>query len=153
MENTEKEITSDEPKYRGLKAMPFVIGNETFEKLGTLGTSSNLLVYLTTVFNMDTITSTNLINIFNGTCNFGTLLGAFLSDTYFGRYKTLGFASISSFLGYAHTDTHSSNLNPSSPPLWIKGVLLMQRSDPMANGFPAKWLWTTSSWSQWHKTM
>ncbi|THF94252.1 hypothetical protein TEA_011478 [Camellia sinensis var. sinensis] len=98
MENTEKEITSDEPKYRGLKAMPFVIGNETFEKLGTLGTSSNLLVYLTTVFNMDTITSTNLINIFNGTCNFGTLLGAFLSDTYFGRYKTLGFASISSFL-------------------------------------------------------
>ncbi|CAL5441402.1 unnamed protein product [Camellia sinensis] len=73
--------------------------NETFEKLGTLGTSSNLLVYLTTVFNMDTITSTNLINIFNGTCNFGTLLGAFLSDTYFGRYKTLGFASISSFLG------------------------------------------------------
>ncbi|KAI7986418.1 Protein NRT1/ PTR FAMILY 2.11 [Camellia lanceoleosa] len=99
MENTEKEITSDEPKYRGLKAMPFVIGNETFEKLGTLGTSSNLLVYLTTVFNMDTITSTNLINIFNGTCNFGTLLGAFLSDTYFGRYKTLGFASISSFLG------------------------------------------------------
>ncbi|CAL5444752.1 unnamed protein product [Camellia sinensis] len=26
MENTEKEITSDEPKYRGLKAMPFVIG-------------------------------------------------------------------------------------------------------------------------------
>ncbi|CAL5444751.1 unnamed protein product [Camellia sinensis] len=96
MENTEKEITSDEPKYRGLKAMPFVIGNETFEKLGTLGTSSNLLVYLTTVFNMDTITSTNLINIFNGTCNFGALLGAFLSDTYFGRYKTLGFASISS---------------------------------------------------------
>ncbi|THG07771.1 hypothetical protein TEA_014068 [Camellia sinensis var. sinensis] len=47
---------------------------------------------------MDTITSTNLINIFSGTCNFGTLLGAFLSDTYFGRYKTLGFASISSFL-------------------------------------------------------
>ncbi|XP_059644728.1 protein NRT1/ PTR FAMILY 2.11-like [Cornus florida] len=99
MEKNEKVATSIEPKYRGVKAMPFVIGNETFEKLGTLGTSSNLLVYLTTVFNMKSITATNLINIFNGTCNFGTLLGAFLSDTYFGRYKTLGFASISSFLG------------------------------------------------------
>ncbi|XP_076947677.1 protein NRT1/ PTR FAMILY 2.10-like [Bidens hawaiensis] len=89
----------EEVNYRGVKAMPFVIGNETFEKLGTIGTSTNLLVYLTTVFNMKSITATNLINAFNGTCNFGTLGGAFLSDTYFGRYKVLGTASISSFLG------------------------------------------------------
>lgn len=73
-------------------------GNETFEKLGSLGTSSNLLVYLTTVFNMKSITATTLVNVFNGTTNFATLPGAFLCDTYFGRYKTLGFASISSFL-------------------------------------------------------
>ncbi|XP_057791964.1 protein NRT1/ PTR FAMILY 2.11 [Salvia miltiorrhiza] len=95
----EAPATKKEPNYRGVKAMPFVIGNETFEKLGTIGTSSNLLVYLTTVFNMKSITATNVINIFNGTCNFGTLLGAFISDTYLGRYKTLGIASISSFLG------------------------------------------------------
>ncbi|KAL3528309.1 hypothetical protein ACH5RR_007631 [Cinchona calisaya] len=91
--------TKPEPKYRGIKAMPFVIGNETFEKLGTIGTSSNLLVYLTSVFHMKTITATNVINVFNGTCNFGTLVGAFLCDTYFGRYNMLGFASVSSFLG------------------------------------------------------
>ncbi|WOG99541.1 hypothetical protein DCAR_0518894 [Daucus carota subsp. sativus] len=96
--NDKATSTKEEPNYRGVRAMPFVIGNEAFEKLGTIGTSSNLLVYLTTVFNMKSITATNIINIFNGTCNFGTLLGAFLCDTYFGRYKTLGFASISSFL-------------------------------------------------------
>ncbi|KZV23350.1 putative peptide/nitrate transporter-like [Dorcoceras hygrometricum] len=79
--------------------MPFVIGNETFEKLGTIGTSSNLLVYLTTVYHMNSITATNVVNVFNGTCNFGTLAGAFLCDTYLGRYKTLGIASVSSFLG------------------------------------------------------
>lgn len=78
--------------------MKKLAGNETFEKLGTLGTSSNLLVYLTSVFHMKTITATNLMNIFNGTCNFGTLIGAYLSDTYFGRYKTIGFASVASFL-------------------------------------------------------
>ncbi|CAK9138286.1 unnamed protein product [Ilex paraguariensis] len=100
MEKNKNTVTSiDEPKYRGIKAMPFVIGNETFEKLGTIGTASNLLVYLTTVFSLKTITATNLMNIFSGTCNFGTLVGAFLSDTYFGRYKTLGFASVSAFLG------------------------------------------------------
>ncbi|KAK8694942.1 hypothetical protein V6N13_072485 [Hibiscus sabdariffa] len=93
--------TTDEPEinYRGIKAMPYVIGNETFEKLGTTGTSNNLLVYLTTVFNMQSISATNLVNVFNGTCNLATLIGAFLSDTYFGRYTTLGFASVSSCLG------------------------------------------------------
>ncbi|CAI9112329.1 OLC1v1012766C1 [Oldenlandia corymbosa var. corymbosa] len=91
--------SNPEPKYRGIKAMPFVIGNETFEKLGTIGTSSNLLIYLTSVFHMKTITATNILNVFNGTCNIGTLVGAFLCDTYFGRYNTLGFASVSSFLG------------------------------------------------------
>ncbi|KAJ9560192.1 hypothetical protein OSB04_005352 [Centaurea solstitialis] len=76
-----------------------VVGNETFEKLGTIGTSANLLVYLTTVFNMKSLVALNLINVFNGTCSFGSLFGAFLSDTYFGRYNVLGFASISSFVG------------------------------------------------------
>ncbi|XP_017973961.1 PREDICTED: protein NRT1/ PTR FAMILY 2.10 [Theobroma cacao] len=100
-ENGSTATTTDEPKinYRGIKAMPFVIGNETFEKLGTTGTATNLLVYLTAVFNMKSITATNLVNVFNGTCSFATLIGAFLSDTYFGRYKTLGFASVASLLG------------------------------------------------------
>lgn len=95
-------ITAPEPEktnYRGWKVMPFIIGNETFEKLGAIGTLANLLIYLTTVFNMKTITATNIINIFNGTTNLSTLLGAFLCDTYFGRYKTLAFCTIASYLG------------------------------------------------------
>jgi peptide/histidine transporter 3/4 len=128
MEEAKEVMKSDEPKYRGVKAMPFVIGNETFEKLGTLGTSSNLLVYLTTVFNMNTITATNFVNVFNGTCNFGTLLGAFLSDTYFGRYKTLGFASISSFLGMLLLTLTAavSNLHP--PPCGTTGACIAPTS-------------------------
>ncbi|XP_042412273.1 protein NRT1/ PTR FAMILY 2.11-like [Zingiber officinale] len=85
--------------YRGWKAMPYVIGNETFEKLGTIGTSANLLVYLTTVFHMNSIAAATLVTVFTGTTNLSPLLGAFLSDTYFGRYVTLGFASVSSFTG------------------------------------------------------
>lgn len=90
MEKNDKAITTDEPEvnYRGVKAMPFIIGNETFEKLGAIGTLANLLVYLTTVFNMKSITAATLVNVFNGTTNFATLIGAYLSDTYFGRYKT-----------------------------------------------------------------
>ncbi|KAK9272728.1 hypothetical protein L1049_003105 [Liquidambar formosana] len=97
----EQTVSTDEPviNYRGVKAMPFIIGNETFEKLGTIGTLSNLMVYLTTVFNLKSVTAATLINIFNGTSNMAPLVGAFLSDTYFGRYKTLAFASIASLMG------------------------------------------------------
>ncbi|XP_022134753.1 protein NRT1/ PTR FAMILY 2.10-like [Momordica charantia] len=101
MERSEDGHSLDEPKvnYRGVKAMPFVVGNETFEKLGTTGTSSNLLVYLTDIFHMKSITATTLMNIFHGSTNFSTLFGAFLCDTYLGRYKTLGYASVASFMG------------------------------------------------------
>ncbi|KAG5097204.1 hypothetical protein JHK82_047058 [Glycine max] len=92
--------TDNESKinYRGWKVMPFIIGNEIFEKLGAIGTLSNLLVYLTTVFNLENITATNIINIFNGSTNFATLLGAFLSDAFFGRYKILAFCTVASFV-------------------------------------------------------
>ncbi|CAN4088168.1 unnamed protein product [Withania somnifera] len=42
--------------------MPFIIGNETFEKLGAIGTLSNLLIYLTAVFNLKHIAAATLIN-------------------------------------------------------------------------------------------
>ncbi|XP_028784071.1 protein NRT1/ PTR FAMILY 2.9 isoform X2 [Neltuma alba] len=100
--NNEKQVQGDDddPKinYRGWRVMPFIIGNETFEKLGAIGTLSNLLVYLTTVFNLQNITATNIVNIFNGSTNFATLLGAFCSDTYFGRYKTIFFGTFASYV-------------------------------------------------------
>lgn len=73
-------------------------GNETFEKIGIIGTLSNLLVYLTQVFNLKKYTAATIINAFSGTINFGTFLAAFLCDTYFGRYKTLSVAVIACFL-------------------------------------------------------
>uniref|UniRef100_A0A8R7QB67 Uncharacterized protein n=1 Tax=Triticum urartu TaxID=4572 RepID=A0A8R7QB67_TRIUA len=75
--------------HRGWKAMPYVIGNETFEKLGTIGTLSNLLVYLTTVYHMPSVKAATLLNVFSGTSNLATVFGAYISDTYLGRYTTI----------------------------------------------------------------
>ncbi|XP_010459536.1 PREDICTED: protein NRT1/ PTR FAMILY 2.9 [Camelina sativa] len=107
VEKTDKNITDgDESKiiYRGWKVMPFIIGNETFEKLGIVGSSSNLVVYLTTVFNMKSITAAKVVNIYGGTSNFGTIIAAFLCDSYFGRFKTLSVAMIACFLGSVAMD-------------------------------------------------
>lgn len=121
---TTEEAAKEEPtlRYRGWKAMPYVIGNETFEKLGTIGTSANLLVYLTTIFHMESATATTLLSVFNGTTNLSPVFGAFLSDTYFGRYWTLGFASVSSLLGMLIL-TLTAAIPKLHPPRCTKGQL------------------------------
>ncbi|CAN8292516.1 unnamed protein product [Cochlearia groenlandica] len=120
IEKTEKNIIDEEDDeskiiYRGWKVMPFIIGNETFEKLGIVGSSSNLIIYLTTVFNMKSITAATVVNIYGGTSNFGTIIAAFLCDSYFGRYKTLSIAMIACFLGSVAMDLTAviNQLHPS----------------------------------------
>jgi peptide/histidine transporter 3/4 len=73
-------------------------GNETFEKLGTLGTSANLLVYLTQVFHMQSVDAATLLNGLNGTSSLAPIVGAFLSDAYLGRYLALAIATIASLI-------------------------------------------------------
>uniref|UniRef100_A0A0E0BVQ5 Uncharacterized protein n=1 Tax=Oryza glumipatula TaxID=40148 RepID=A0A0E0BVQ5_9ORYZ len=80
-------------------SQPSPAWNETCERLGTIGTTANLLVYLTTVFHIPSAAAATLLNVFSGTSNLAPLLGAFLCDAYLGRYATLAAASIASFLG------------------------------------------------------
>nr|XP_051184813.1 protein NRT1/ PTR FAMILY 2.11-like isoform X2 [Lolium perenne] len=115
--------------HRGWKAMPYVIGNETFEKLGTIGTVSNLLVYLTTVYHMQGVSAAILLNVFNGTSNLATVAGAFISDTYLGRYTTLAAATICSFTGMvilaltaALHSLHPPSCNPKAAGVQCQGA-------------------------------
>ncbi|KAL5198049.1 hypothetical protein ABZP36_001561 [Zizania latifolia] len=95
-----------ELRYRGWKAMPFVIGNETFEKLGSIGTAANLMVYLTSVFHMTNIKAAVALNVFNGTTNLATVAGAFVSDLYLGRYATVGVGCIATLIVSDHHCRH-----------------------------------------------
>ncbi|XP_058073875.1 protein NRT1/ PTR FAMILY 2.13 [Magnolia sinica] len=83
----------------GWKAMPYVIGNETFERLATLGLLMNFMVYLLQHLHLKQVFATNVINIWSGTTNFAPLVGAYLSDAYLGRFRILAYASVASFLG------------------------------------------------------
>ena len=75
-----RDAAGREVRYRGWKTMPFVIGNETFEKL---------MVYLTSVFHMTSVRAAVALNAFSGTTNLATVFGAFASDLYLGRYATV----------------------------------------------------------------
>lgn len=83
----------------GWKAMPYILGNETFERLATFGLLANFMVYLVKMYRMDQVAASNVINIWMGVTNFAPLVGAFISDAYAGRFRTIAFASFASFLG------------------------------------------------------
>ncbi|CAK7332809.1 unnamed protein product [Dovyalis caffra] len=91
--------TSEKKKPGGWRAMPFILGNETFERLATFGLLANFMVYLMRVFHLEQVSAANTLNIWSGITNFAPLVGAFISDAYVGRFKTIAFASCASFLG------------------------------------------------------
>ncbi|VAH83403.1 unnamed protein product [Triticum turgidum subsp. durum] len=83
----------------GWRCMPFIIATETFEKVGSVGVAANLTVYLVNRYNIGKLAAANITNIFYGTLNFAPLLGAFISDAYLGRFRTLAYGSFFSLLG------------------------------------------------------
>ncbi|KAM3353571.1 hypothetical protein ACQJBY_024622 [Aegilops geniculata] len=86
-------------KPQGWKCMPFILAIATFENVGSLGVVANLTIYLVKRFNFGQLTATNTTSIFFGTLNFTPLLGAFISDAYLGRFRTLAYGSFFSLLG------------------------------------------------------
>eukprot|EP00253_Pinus_taeda_P036530 PITA_36530 len=83
----------------GLKTMPFIIGTETCEKLAVVGVQANMMVYLITKYNMKKVAATSMLNTWSGTMGLATLPGAFLADSYLGRFGTITIGCFSYVLG------------------------------------------------------
>jgi len=75
-----------------------VAGNETFERLAVFGLFANFMVYLTRELHLDQVTASNILSLWFGITNFAPLIGAFISDAYVGRFRTIAFASFGTLL-------------------------------------------------------
>lgn len=78
--------------------MLIIEGNETFEKLASMSLISNITVYLQNNYNLGGVLLVNIVTIWSGSNNITSLLGAFVSDAYLGRFRTLLVGSIASLL-------------------------------------------------------
>ncbi|XVF63467.1 hypothetical protein PTKIN_Ptkin09bG0089000 [Pterospermum kingtungense] len=96
-EKVQQQVTSN--KKGGLKTMPFVISNETFEKVAGIGLQANMILYLTTQYHMSNATGANVLFIWSAASNFMPILGAFLSDSFLGRFRVIALGTVFSLLG------------------------------------------------------
>ncbi|CAN7018839.1 hypothetical protein IGI04_022134 [Brassica rapa subsp. trilocularis] len=106
MENTTTETEAKQIQLNGEKkpkggiiTMPFIIANEAFEKVASYGLLPNMIMYLIRDYRFGVAKGTNVLFMWSAATNFNPLLGAFLSDSYLGRFLTIAIASLSSFLG------------------------------------------------------
>ncbi|XP_009787173.1 protein NRT1/ PTR FAMILY 1.2-like isoform X2 [Nicotiana sylvestris] len=87
------------PTKGGLKTMPFIIVNETLEKVASYGLQPNMVIYLMKGYNLEAVTATSILNIWSALSHGLALLGAFVSDSFFGRFRVVAIGSISSLFG------------------------------------------------------
>ncbi|XP_019188319.1 PREDICTED: protein NRT1/ PTR FAMILY 5.2-like [Ipomoea nil] len=103
------------------KACSFIVGYEVFERMAYFGISSNLVLYLTRELHEGTVKSANNVTNWVGTVWMTPLLGAYIADTYLGRYWTFIIAAAIYFMGMCLL-TLAVSLKALKPPTCGNGI-------------------------------
>ncbi|KAI3800008.1 hypothetical protein L1987_35314 [Smallanthus sonchifolius] len=74
-------------------------GYEAFERMAFYAVASNLVVYLTTQLHEDNVSSLRNVNNWSGAVWMTPILGAYMADSYLGRFWTFTLSSLVYALG------------------------------------------------------
>ncbi|KAI7752559.1 hypothetical protein M8C21_016971 [Ambrosia artemisiifolia] len=98
-ESEMKQERSSRIRKGGFRTMPFILANESFEKVASYGLLPNMIIYLMSDYHMSLAKGTNVILIWNAATNFLPIAGAFIADSFLGRFFTIFLGSIVSLMG------------------------------------------------------
>ncbi|XP_058774153.1 protein NRT1/ PTR FAMILY 1.2-like [Vicia villosa] len=83
----------------GLVTMPFIIANEALARMASMGLIPNMITYLMGSYRLHFGKATQILLLFSAASNFTPVVGAFIADSYLGRFLGVGLGSAISFLG------------------------------------------------------
>ncbi|GMI63711.1 nitrate transporter 1.11, NRT1/ PTR family 1.2 [Hibiscus trionum] len=70
----------------GFKALPFIFASEAFQQVASVRLLPNMIFYLTGEYSLGNAEAANLIFIWSAANQITPIIGAFLVDSYVGRY-------------------------------------------------------------------
>lgn len=72
--------------------------NEAFERVASYGLMPNMIFYLMEVYHMEAITGTSILSVWSALSNGLSIFGAFMADSYLGRFRVIALGSLSTLL-------------------------------------------------------
>ncbi|XP_027769346.1 protein NRT1/ PTR FAMILY 1.2-like [Solanum pennellii] len=96
---TNFEDVSSDKKLGGLKTMPFIIANEALEKVASVGLISNMILYLKNEYHITNASGATILFWWNAMSNFTPIFGAFLADSYLGRFYVIALGTFITLIG------------------------------------------------------
>ncbi|KAL2320612.1 hypothetical protein Fmac_029581 [Flemingia macrophylla] len=138
MAEKEEQLHHNRPR-GGIRALPFILANELCDRFASSGFHANMISYLTQQLNMPLVSASITLTNFNGTANFTPLIGAFVADSFAGRFWTIVVASfiyelglvvitVSATVPHLHPPACPTQVNcieASSSQLWILYISLL----------------------------
>ncbi|CAO1942444.1 unnamed protein product [Urochloa humidicola] len=108
----------------GWRAALFIVAVGFFERIGFVGVSANLIMYLTGPLGMSTAAAAAGVNAWSGTVQVLPLVGALVADSRLGRYRALLAAGVLYLLSLGMLTASSMVQTASSPPSASPGRLV-----------------------------
>ncbi|CAN6286910.1 unnamed protein product [Urochloa humidicola] len=100
---------------RGWTAVAFIFGFFAAASIAANSFVTPLTSYLISRYNMKENAATNLNNVFSGMFSFAPVVGAFVADAFWGRFKTMLFGSVVGVIGMV-VITLSATIRQLKPP-------------------------------------
>lgn len=91
---------SDTVKEKFPRQIQYIVWNEAFERYSYYGMKSILVIFLVSQFSLTNDIAKGYYHIFAGACYLFPLLGAYISDRFWGKYKTIITLSIVYCIGH-----------------------------------------------------
>ncbi|KAK3228820.1 hypothetical protein Dsin_000701 [Dipteronia sinensis] len=103
IENGDHQLITTHPqkpiKKGGWNSAIFIIFVEVAERFAFYGLAGNLITYLTNVLHEPTATAAKNVSTWMGVSAIFPIFGAYIADSYLGRFKTILLASVTYFIG------------------------------------------------------
>nr|GMC49175.1 protein NRT1/ PTR FAMILY 1.2-like [Ipomoea batatas] len=92
------ETSAPQPRGGGLRTLPFIAGNLALTNMATLGLAPNMILYLMREYQMDMASGSNVLYWWSAASNITPVIGAFMADSFVGRFQIITMGSVISFV-------------------------------------------------------